>query len=88
MLSRACREWINPPGRAKTRQHISHGDGMGARLEQKSGRLLRQGGGQAFVVVESGPPERLLVAPRHPRTPAFLNRFLSLGTPERQDQDP
>src|SRR6266568_1953065 len=36
-------------------------------------RVIFMDGG---VVVESGPPNQVLVAPSHPRTRAFLNRFL------------
>jgi polar amino acid transport system ATP-binding protein len=40
---------------------------------QAADRVVFMDGG---VVVESGPPDQLLVAPSHPRTRAFLNRFL------------
>jgi polar amino acid transport system ATP-binding protein len=40
---------------------------------QAADRVVFMDGG---VVVESGPPDQVLVAPRHPRTRAFLNRFL------------
>jgi polar amino acid transport system ATP-binding protein len=40
---------------------------------QAADRVVFMDGG---VVVESGPPNQVLVAPRHPRTRTFLNRFL------------